>query len=50
MGRLARNELIMVKIVTQHLLVQIQQRKQNNVWNLFKINNKDIRTTPLTSF
>ena len=33
---------------SQHLLVQSQQQKyQNNVWNLFKIN-KDTRTTSLT--
>ena len=32
-----------------HLLVQSQQRKHhNNVWNLFKVNNKNIRTTSLT--
>ena len=29
---------------SQNLLVQIQQRKhKNNVWNLFKVNNKDNR-------
>ena len=32
---------------SQHLLVQIQQRKhQNNVRNQFEINIKDPRTTP----
>ena len=32
-------------------LVQSQQQKyQNNMWNLFKVNNKDSRTTSLTSF
>ena len=36
---------------SRHLLIQSQQRKhQNNVWNLFNVNNKDIRTTSLTSF
>ena len=35
----------------RHLLVQIQQMKhQNNVWNQFLINNKDIRLTLLMSF
>ena len=35
----------------RHLLDQIQQLKyQNNVWNLFKVNNKDIRMTSITSF
>ena len=34
-----------------HLLVQSQQWKhQNNVWNMFKVNNKDTKTTSLTSF
>ena len=33
-----------------HLHVQSQQWKhQNNVWNLFKVNNKDYRTTSLTT-
>ena len=32
-----------------YLLVQSQQWKhQNNMWNLFKVNNKDTRTTSLT--
>ena len=36
---------------SQQLLVQSQQWKhQNNVWNLFKINNDDTRTTSITSF
>ena len=31
---------------SRNLLVQSQQGKhQNNVWNLFKVNNKDTRTT-----
>ena len=35
----------------QCLLVQSEQRKyQNNMWNLFKVNNKDSRTTSLTFF
>ena len=34
-----------------HLIVQSQQWKQpNNVSNLFKVNNKVPRTTPITSF
>ena len=33
------------------LLVQSQQWKhQNNVWNLFKVNNRDTRTTSMTLF
>ena len=33
------------KVVIWYLLVQSQQWKhQNNVWNLFKVNNKDART------
>ena len=36
---------------SQHLLVPNQQWKhQNNVWNLFKVNNKDTRTTSMKSF
>ena len=35
-------------IPSRHLLVQSQQWKQANVWDLFKINNGDIRAT--TSF
>ena len=36
---------------SRHLLVQSQQLKhQNNVWNMFKVNNKDSRTTSLTLF
>ena len=39
------------KILSWHLVVQIQQWKhQNNVWNLFKVNNKDSRTTWTKSF
>ena len=35
---------------SRHLLVQSQQwRHQNNVWNLFQVNNKDNRTMSLTS-
>ena len=34
-----------------HLLVQSQRwEHQENVWNLFKVNNKDTRTTSMTSF
>ena len=34
-----------------YLTVQSQQwKQQKNVWNLFKINNKDTRTTSLSSF
>ena len=34
--------LILVHWTDQHLLVQIQQLKQQNyVWNLFKVNNKE---------
>ena len=33
---------------TLHLLIQIQQRKQqNNMWSPFKVNNKDTRTTQI---
>ena len=36
---------------SRHLLVQSQQEKhRDNVWNLFKINNKNTRATSLTSF
>ena len=36
---------------SQHLLVQSQQWKhQKNVRNLFKVDNKDTRTTSMTSF
>ena len=31
-----------------HLLVQ--WKHQNNVWNLYKVNNKDTRATSMTSF
>ena len=35
----------------QHLLVQIQEwKQQKNVWNMFKVNTKDTRTTSMTSF
>ena len=35
---------------SRHLLVQIQQSKQqNNVWSLFKVNDKDIRTKSMMS-
>ena len=36
------------KFSSRHLLVQNQQLKyQRNVWNLFKVNNRGTRTTPL---
>ena len=36
--------------LNRHLLVQSQQwNPQNNVWNLFKINSKDTRTTSLNT-
>ena len=36
------------KFSNRHLLVQNQQLKhQRNVWNLFKVNNRGTRTTPL---
>ena len=36
---------------SRHLLAQSQQQKhQNNVWNLFKVNHKDTRATSITSF
>ena len=36
---------------SQHLFVQSQQQKhQNNVWNLFKVNNKVKGTTAITFF
>ena len=36
---------------SQHLLVHSQQCKlQNNVWNMFQVNNKDTWTTSMTSF
>ena len=38
-------------IASRYLLVQNQQWKhQNNVWSLFKFNNKDNTTTSMTSF
>ena len=38
-------------IHSRHLLVQSQQQKhQNNVLSLFNVNNKDNRTTSLTSY
>ena len=38
-------------VTSRHLLVQSQQWKhQNNMWNLFKVNNKDTKTTSVTSF
>ena len=37
------------QLPSRHLLGQIQQWKlQDNMWNLFKVNNKDIRTTPFS--
>ena len=37
--------------ISGHLLVQSQQWKhRNKVWNLFKVNNNDIRTKSVTSF
>ena len=56
-GTLARNELISFHILnilrqlnSQHLLVQSQQQKHlNNMWNQFKVDNKDNRTTSLAS-
>ena len=37
-------------VPSQHLLVQSQRLKRpNNIWNLLKINNKDIRTSSLMS-
>ena len=36
---------------SRYLLVQSHQSKNyNNMWNLFKVSNKDTRTTSLTSF
>ena len=36
-------------ILNQHLFVQRQQwQQQHDVWNRFKVNNKDNRKTPLT--
>ena len=36
---------------SRHLLIQSQLWKhQKNVWNMFKVNNKDTRTTSLKSF
>ena len=43
--------LFMYYIPIQHLLAQSQQWKHQNVgWNLFKVNNEDTRTRPLTLF
>ena len=40
-----------IHLPSQHLLVQNNRLKhQINVWNLLKINNKDTRLMPLTSF
>ena len=40
----------LVIILSRHLIVKTQKWKsQNNVWNLFKFNNEDTRTTSLTS-
>ena len=42
---------IFLLVPSRYLLVQTQQLiLQNKVWNLFKINNKDTRTTLMTSF
>ena len=42
-------ELSIDSFSNRRLLVRSQQKKhQNNVWNLFKSNNKDIRTTSVT--
>ena len=37
--------------LNQKLLVQSQQwKQQNNAWNMFQINNKDISNASMTSF
>ena len=39
------------ELYSRPLLVQIQQRKhQSNVWNLFKVNIKDTKTTSIRQF
>ena len=39
------------KEISQYLLVQSQKRKhQSNMWNLFKVNNKDAKTTSVMPF
>ena len=41
--------IVCVEAIIRHLLIQIQQKKhQNNLWILFKVNNKDNRTTSVT--
>ena len=48
------NEFLRWQIIgfpSRHLLVQSQQWKhQSNVWNMFKVNNKDTRRSSLTSW
>ena len=39
----------MWKRPSQQLLVLSEKKKQNNVWNLYKVNNSDTRTTLLMS-
>ena len=45
------NNLKLTMIPSWHLLVQSQQRKhQNNAWNMFNVDNKDIRMISLILF
>ena len=48
---LQQSSIILMIIPNRHCLVQNKQWKyQNNVWNPFKVNNKNTRTTAVTSF
>ena len=38
------------KYLSSYFLVQSLQLKHQNVWNMFKVNNKDTRATSMTSF
>ena len=42
--------LFKVKYHNRHVLVQNQQWRHQNMWNLFKVGNNDTRTWSLTSF
>ena len=46
----SRNFLLLVNSITQINAQNRQYKRLENVWNMFKINNKDIRATSLTSF
>ena len=46
----SRNFLLLVNSITKINAQSRQYKRLENVWNMFKINNKDIRATSLTSF